>query len=86
MFNMGLISAVQSGTFLLITQGEIELPRSKVDIGLIFMTSVMSFAAHTCLTISLHNESAVLVSMIRKAGEVLFAFILQVTVFGVVCT
>ena len=80
---MGLITAIESGVILMYTRGKIELPDTDLDMILIFATSVMSFAAHACLAKSLGSENAAMVSMVRKSCEVLFAFVLQVVIFGV---
>ena len=42
-----------------------------------------SFLAQILLTVSLQVEEAGKVSLMRKAGDVLFAFLFQITIFNV---
>lgn len=44
---------------------------------------LLSFLAQILLTISLQLEEAGKISVMRKAGDILFAFLFQITIFHV---
>ena len=44
---------------------------------------LLSFVAQIGLTVSLQLEEAGKVSIMRKAGDILFAFLFQITIFNV---
>ena len=59
------------------------LPESNMDKFSLFIVGVLSFFAQIGLTLSAHFENAGTVALLRKAFDVIFAFVFQILFFQV---
>ena len=71
------------GLIAVFTMGEFCLPESKLDRFYIVLVGVLSFIAQIGLVVSAQFESAATVALLRKAFDVIFAFIFQIVFFHV---
>ena len=57
------------------------MPRN-MDILYVLLTGVMSFIGQSLMNLSLQVEEAGTVSLVRKADDILLAFVIQIAYFG----
>jgi len=76
----GLVGTVESAVFMF-ALGNGCVPQCGLDRYLMVAVGLLSFLAQILLTISLQLEEAGKISVMRKAGDILFAFLFQITIF-----
>ena len=81
MFNFGWIAWMVSGTATFLFQGQVVLPKSLTDAGLLLTLAVLSFFGQLTLTFSLRTEQAGPVSVMRSTVDIVLVFIWQVLFF-----
>jgi len=77
----GLIGTLESAIFMF-ALGDGCVPSCGVDRLMMVGVGLLSFVAQIGLTVSLQLEEAGKVSIMRKAGDILFAFLFQITIFN----
>lgn len=78
--NFGTIGTLESAVFMF-SLGEPCIPKCGHDRYFMVGVGLMSFVAQILLTVSLQLEEAGKVSIMRKAGDILFAFLFQILIF-----
>lgn len=81
LFVFGSIGTIESAIFMF-TIGNGCIPACGQDRYLMVGVGLISFLAQILLTVSLQLEEAGKVSIMRKSGDILFAFLFQITIFN----
>ena len=78
----GTIGALESSVFMA-SLGRPCIPQCGFERAMMIAIGLLSFIAQIMLTVSLQIEEAGKVSIMRKSGDILFAFLFQIFIFNV---